>query len=279
MNRDQIMEILKMKKAILATLSILAVCSLCFAGTVSAIKAGYGCQNCLGDTDITIDGKYTAADEWTMSYKDWLYDGWTMTTSIWRIRWSYNPMISDKFIVEFVSDTTNDPGDYFTLCYDGGGGFGTPPEGGTAPQENDYKVTRTGHATTTVSRGSGTGWVAATDVVIPDQVEVKDTLTATALSDTQHWVIEVTFDKSGDISGTGIDTGIRLAVYDASTGKTLMWPPMTSGDVPDDFGYCAASMTMDVPEGLTIGVMVLVSTVAVIVGTRYFRKRPKWEKW
>ena len=30
-----------------------------------------------------------------------------------------------------------------------------------------------------------------------------------------------------------------------------------------------------IPEGLTIGVMLLLSTVAVIVGTRYFRKRPK----
>jgi acetyl esterase/lipase len=32
-----------------------------------------------------------------------------------------------------------------------------------------------------------------------------------------------------------------------------------------------------VPEGLTIGVMLILSTVAVIVGTRYYRKRPKWE--
>ena len=32
-----------------------------------------------------------------------------------------------------------------------------------------------------------------------------------------------------------------------------------------------------IPEGLTIGVMMLLSTVAVIVSTRYFRKRPKIE--
>jgi hypothetical protein len=32
-----------------------------------------------------------------------------------------------------------------------------------------------------------------------------------------------------------------------------------------------------IPEGLTIGAMALVSTVAVIVGTRYHRKRPKFE--
>jgi hypothetical protein len=40
-----------------------------------------------------------------------------------------------------------------------------------------------------------------------------------------------------------------------------------------------ASLTVDsaIPEGLTVGVMVSLSTVAVIVSTRYFRKRPKIE--
>jgi hypothetical protein len=39
----------------------------------------------------------------------------------------------------------------------------------------------------------------------------------------------------------------------------------------DDFGV--------VPEGLTIGVMLAMSAIAVIVSMRYFRKRPKWENW
>jgi hypothetical protein len=34
-----------------------------------------------------------------------------------------------------------------------------------------------------------------------------------------------------------------------------------------------------IPEGLTFGVMLLLSTVAVIVGASYFRKRPKWKNW
>jgi pimeloyl-ACP methyl ester carboxylesterase len=33
-----------------------------------------------------------------------------------------------------------------------------------------------------------------------------------------------------------------------------------------------------IPEGLTIGVMLLLSTVAAIVGIRYLRKRPKWKR-
>ena len=34
-----------------------------------------------------------------------------------------------------------------------------------------------------------------------------------------------------------------------------------------------------VPESLTIGVMLLLSTIAVAVSARYFRKRRKWENW
>ena len=34
-----------------------------------------------------------------------------------------------------------------------------------------------------------------------------------------------------------------------------------------------------VPEGLTLGVMLLLSTVTVIVSLRYFRKRPKTENF
>jgi acetyl esterase/lipase len=34
-----------------------------------------------------------------------------------------------------------------------------------------------------------------------------------------------------------------------------------------------------VPEGLTLGVMLLLSTIAVVVSVRYFCKRPKWQNW
>jgi outer membrane protein assembly factor BamB len=41
----------------------------------------------------------------------------------------------------------------------------------------------------------------------------------------------------------------------------------------------AFSAEPPVPEGLTLGVMLLLSSVAVIVSMRYFRKRPKWQDW
>jgi hypothetical protein len=34
-----------------------------------------------------------------------------------------------------------------------------------------------------------------------------------------------------------------------------------------------------VPEGLTLGIMLLLSTVAAIVGIRILQKRPKWKRW
>lgn len=34
-----------------------------------------------------------------------------------------------------------------------------------------------------------------------------------------------------------------------------------------------------VPEGLPLGVMLLLSTIALIVSMRYYRKRPKWQNW
>ena len=49
--------------------------------------------------------------------------------------------------------------------------------------------------------------------------------------------------------------------------------------VVDTVGNIATSNLTVVPEGLTIGVMLVLSTVAVIVGIRYFRKHPKTERY
>jgi hypothetical protein len=47
----------------------------------------------------------------------------------------------------------------------------------------------------------------------------------------------------------------------------------------DTQGNLATATLNTIPEGLTLGVMLLLSTVAVIVSMRYFRKRPKWKNW
>jgi hypothetical protein len=54
-------------------------------------------------------------------------------------------------------------------------------------------------------------------------------------------------------------------------GSYPIWAVDTQGNVATN------NLVVDntVPEGLTVGVMMLLATVGVIVGTRYFRKKPK----
>jgi hypothetical protein len=60
-------------------------------------------------------------------------------------------------------------------------------------------------------------------------------------------------------------------------------PSVVNGDYVvtaiDTQGNLATAILNTIPEGLTLGVMLLLSTVAVIVSMRYFRKRPKWKNW
>jgi hypothetical protein len=263
---------LKMKRAILATLSIIAMCGLCLAGTVNAPKAGYTCWNFQGSAP-TLDGRYTTTDEWTDSYKDYLYSGWTMTTNPFRDKWNMESGIYETWIIEVLSDTTNDAGDYFQICYDGQG------DGGTAPQTDDVLINYTGHSTSTAYRGTGTGWAPDAAIVFPDNVQIASSIAASPTSATPHWIIEMKFGKDGtSIPGMGIDTAVRVAAYDASNPSqgVLTWPPTANRDVPNDYGLDDADITGGtIPEGLTIGVMVALSSVAVVVSARYFRKQPK----
>jgi hypothetical protein len=71
-----------------------------------------------------------------------------------------------------------------------------------------------------------------------------------------------------------------IGYYDESTATTQSWPPSpASADVPDSWGFIpyetGANPTPDVPEGLTLGVMLVLSSVAAVVSIRYFRKPRK----
>jgi hypothetical protein len=58
-----------------------------------------------------------------------------------------------------------------------------------------------------------------------------------------------------------------------------MWPPYSDANNPGTYGlldytnWGGADQTA--PEGLTIGLMVALSSAAVVVSIRYFRKPPK----
>jgi hypothetical protein len=256
---DQTEGNLRMGKSLLATLSIIALCtialcSLCFVRTVSATKAGFSQTDGTG-TLVTVDG-IISPSEWDDSWKGNLYDGWTLMNSTYRVKWAQadTNLWYDQWLFEILGDNTNDTGDFIQICYD------STLDGGAAPQTDDYLVNYTGHSTVNVYQGTGTGWAPTSIGVI-----VAGKISASSASATPHWIIEI------DVENPWESTGDRMVAYDASTNTTLMWPPYSNANVPDDYGYSEISYGT-IPEGLTIGVMVLLSTVAVIVSLRYFRK-------
>jgi hypothetical protein len=269
---------MKMKRAVLVILGIIAVCSVCFAGIVSAAKAGYGFPIDTG-ADVTIDGKISPTTEWDDSYKDSLYNGWTMTTSFFRDKWGSAPAICEHWLMEVLTDTTDNPGDWFEICVD------TTTAGGTAPAATDFKVNWSAAQGVKVWQGTGSGWAAwATPVVgssssSPGDVFAVTTISASPASATPHRIIEIYLDKgafNGGPLAMGLNNNERLGAYDGNTGITYMWPPFSSADVPDTYGAGATDISGGtIPEGLTVGIMVALSSVAVIVSIRYFRKQPK----
>jgi hypothetical protein len=262
-----------MKRALLVTLCAIAVCSLCFAGTVNAAKAGYSFIIFSGTTP-TVDGKWTSTSEWTDAYQDRLYSGWTMTNNVWACKWSAASDFSsiwEHYLIEVVTDTTNDPGDFFQLCYD------TLQDGGTAPQTDDILINYTGHSTLAVYEGTGTGWALFTGYTLGTDLTIANSTSDSPISASPHWIFEITVNKLG-VFALQLNNNVRLAAYDASNPSAgiLSWPPMSSADVPDDYGAGASDIGGGtIPEGLTVGVMVLLSSVAVIASIRYFRKQPR----
>lgn len=265
-----------MRKSILTTLGIIALCGLFLAGTVNAYKAGYVLQSCWGSVP-TYDGMVSPADEQNDTFHDWLYSGWTKTNNVFGVKVAFTDSIYETWKIEFFTDTTNDAGDYFQLCYDG------TANGGAAPQTDDVRIDWVGHnvAGRAVYLGTGSGWAATTNYTFPGDIDINSTLSASPRSATPHWIIEIKVNKW---AAAGVymnqDTWVRVAAYDASNASAgvLTWPPTASRDVPDDWGLDVGNTTDTIQEGLTIGVMVLLSSAAVIVSTRYSRKQPKLQK-
>lgn len=145
-----------------------------------------------------------------------------------------------------MSDTTNDPQDYWQICFDGGT---DGPTGGGAPQSDDVRLDIVGHSTVTWYRGTGTGWTPMT--ASPDsQFQWKDSISGSPTSSTPHWILELIINKQN--VGIGPRFGARIAVYDASNSAAgvLAWPP-TSRDVPDawgDFPYSAEAAPTSSPS-------------------------------
>jgi hypothetical protein len=236
-------------------------------GTVMAYNADYSIIEYWEVNPSTIDGKWTDADEWhdvTVQY---------MPSSSGHVALFEYKMLSDystfnmRYLIEFA-DSTNDPGDVFQIC------VGTASEA-TAPTENDMKFEYTGHTTLKTYLGTGTTW-SLTDN--PATYEVKDSLTASPHDPANHYVFEFSFDKY--VYGWGSvapPDGLRIACYDASNPGQgwIAWPPTSTPDNPNSWGAIADYSTEAAPEGLTIGVMLLTSSVVMLSAYYYLRKRPK----
>jgi hypothetical protein len=92
-----------------------------------------------------------------------------------------------------------------------------------------------------------------------------------------HWVLEIYADKGalGEWGANPPPEGLYVGMYDASnpTQGWVQWPA-TSADNPQRWGSIGTYGT-EIPEGLSIAVVVALSSVAIVVGTIYLRKKPK----
>jgi hypothetical protein len=278
---NQLEEGAQMSKLRIATFCIVSLFVMSLLGSVAAPNFDYTHTLYQSDNPPTIDGTYIMGAEWGASLAQPFG-----TNGVWRDEWTMSPNYACLLIE--TADTTDDEGDYWVVCYDStDAGGATEPDGGAAPQSNDYKLVVTGHGTAaTVQwyKGTGTGWTSVTpDGSLLTQAQ---SLTATPILGTPHHVLEILIDKADTSLGT-VPMGYNWAQYvaydDAHDGGFGLqsWPPASadpsgSEDVPDSWGYIqyaeGANPEPDVPEGIGIVAALSLSSFA-IVGVLLLRKR------
>jgi len=260
-----------MKKFLTVAFSIVILCSLLLVGLSKAGNPAYSITEYPSINTATVDGKWTTTDEWTDAP---LTDMTGNATG----KFGYN--IQDftnlglEWIVEIFTDNTNNTGDYWQICFDDSN------TGGTAPDSGDFMIEIIGHTTLKVYRGTGTGWSEVTPAA--GELRWANTISSSPLNGTAHWILEIV-DSSKTAGVVQIPnpppTGMRVAAYDASTGTLAMWAPNSSPNVPNSWGLISGYSTEPIPEGFSLGVVALLSSVAVVVGFYCLRKRPKIQSY
>ena len=247
------------------------LCSLLLlitAGTTMAGNPDYSIIEYTGGiTPATVDGVWTTEDEWN--------DALTVPISDNVTFWYYAEITiySCEFLVEIFNDDTNDTGDYWQFCFDDSNG------GGTAPASGDYRVDIVGHTDVVIYTGDGESWVQTTNTPSDIGLTWANSISASPIDSTPHWILEFTFIKTVALIPNAPPTGLRVAVYDASNSAAGVqdWAPSSDVNVPDEWGLISGYSPDPIPEGLTIGVMVLLSSVSVLVCNHFLRKRPRKE--
>jgi hypothetical protein len=250
-------------KRIVNTFCALMLCGLVLlitAGTVMAAEPGYERTSYLTQVVPTIDGMWTSPDEWTDGEVTWI------GTDV-AFRSTLDSGIT-RWIVEFYSDTTDDPGDFWRFCIDYG------QYGGSSPTGWKFEITGHNNIAWYVGMGTGSDWAVYT--VNEGEMDWANSLSASPTNSTPHWILEFQIDKDSGIIQMHDVWNFLLQVNDASNPVFLAWPP-TDPNVPDEWGIEYYS-TEPIPEGLTFGVMALLSSISVIVGYKYFMKRKETKK-
>jgi hypothetical protein len=250
---------------------------MAFAGTATAYNAAFTSTCYLASASPTIDGKYTGT-EWRESQSTAFG-----LNGVFRTAWTFSPSDYACFLIE-TWDTTNDAGDYWAITFDStAAGADTPPNGGTAPQTDDFKLVVTGHDAPTVQwyKGTGTGWAPITPVGFSDPAvfQQAQNLSSSPMYSTPHYIWEMHIDKT-NTAGLGIvpmgyNWAQYLAYYDAHAGGYGLqsWPPSPATDTnPNSWGYVPYDMNA-APEGLSIALVIALSSIAVVAGSVIFSKR------
>lgn len=249
-----------MKKSFWAILGIIVFCSsICFTGSVSGMKPGFEMTDGTG-TVVTVNGQI-GSGEWDDTFIYHLYAGNATSINIYRVKWvGIGSTWYDQWVLEIFNDNTNDPNDYIQICYD------STQDGGAAPKADDYLINYTGHSTVTQFKGTGSGWTSSSDL----DVKAASTLGTSPYGNSTHWITEINIQNEWE------STADRIAAYDASTNTTYMWPPQTTANVPGDYGLATLSYEA-VPEGLSIGVVAILSTAVVLISALFLSKGKKME--
>jgi hypothetical protein len=252
-----------MKRTSIAVCILLLCSSLLIVGvgTVMGFAAGYEFSEYWAP-GATIDGKWTTPDEWVIGEPHYIG---TVQKGMWIMQANSEAGYAPQYLIEFA-DNTPDAGDIIQVCMNGG-------VDSTTPTAAEFKMEIQGLTTKKVYQGTGTGWAESSTAA--SAVTVAATVTTSAHDPAQHVIAEFSIDKA-TLAGWGAPPlGVRIACYDASTGNWVAWPPASSADNPSTWGLLNNYSATPFPEGLTLGVMLLVSSVAAVVSIRYFRKPSK----
>jgi hypothetical protein len=247
---------------------MLMLSSILLAQPIKASAAGYSMTEAYTVNAVTVDGKWTSSTEWSDAWINLNVGG---TNAIFGYKMDTNSgTYLMSFLLESPYNTTN-AADTWTICIDGGAA------GGTAPQANDVKIVITGHTTLAVYVGSGTAWVAASTAQ-KNAVTWKDSLSTSSYIPYSHWILEVQADKGslGDWGASAPPDGVYVAMYSADHAAqgSIAWPPTppASTDNPNSWGLIA-DYAASIPESISIGPILILSSAAMLLGFYLLRKR------